>query len=206
MHLHIYDELLHKKSFNGFNSGNYKRRYNDEGKTRIFVGSVLRCSFMSFHVCIKLCRAASVFRRYGIRLVYVKRLSCKNNIIKINILPGKKVDFFSVFKVKNFIVFVIISALVEIAGTSIAFWIPSYVSDRLRLGVNLSNTIFSVISMIKFVCPFLCLVILRLFKDNMMRLMRVLFLYGENRLERSCVHVERIYAFRLCRYGLPGDK
>lgn len=64
----------------------------------------------------------------------------------------------------------------EIAGTLIAFWIPSYVSDRLRLGVNLSNTIFSVISMIKFVCPFLCLVILRLFKDNMMRLMRVLFL------------------------------
>ena len=99
----------------------------------------------------------------------------KNNIIRINILPGEKVDFLSVFKVKNFIVFIIISALVEIAGTSIAFWIPSYVSDRLKLSVNLSNTIFSVISMIKFVCPFLCLIILRLFKDNMMRLMRVLF-------------------------------
>ena len=70
----------------------------------------------------------------------------------------------------------IISAIVEVAGTSISFWIPSYVSERLKLSVNLSNMVFCAISMIKFICPFLCLVILKLFKDNMMRLMRVLFL------------------------------
>lgn len=100
----------------------------------------------------------------------------KNKVIAINISQGKKVDFLSVFKIKNFVIFVIISAIVEVAGTSIAFWIPSYTSERLRLSVNLSNMVFCAISMIKFICPFLCLAILKLFKDNMMRLIRVLFL------------------------------
>lgn len=100
----------------------------------------------------------------------------KSKVIIINISQEEGVDFLSVFRIKNFAVFVIISAIVEVAGTSISFWIPSYVSERLKLSVNLSNMAFCAISMIKFICPFLCLVILKLFKDNMMRLMRVLFL------------------------------
>ena len=100
----------------------------------------------------------------------------KSKVIIINISQGEGIDFLSVFRIKNFAVFVIISAIVEVAGTSISFWIPSYVSERLKLSVNLSNMVFCAISMIKFICPFLCLVILKLFKDNMMCLMRVLFL------------------------------
>lgn len=87
----------------------------------------------------------------------------------------KNGSFLSVFKLKNFVVYMLIGMVIEIAGTAVAFWLPTYISEYLKFPANVSGIIYSVISLIKSIGPFVCLILFKKFKENDMKMMRVMF-------------------------------
>lgn len=98
------------------------------------------------------------------------------------IVPIKKVkeksntSFWQIFKLENFMVYLFIGMVIEISGTAISFWLPTYISEYLGFASNVSGVVYSVISLIKSIGPFLSLIIFSAFKKNDMRMMRVMFL------------------------------
>lgn len=86
-----------------------------------------------------------------------------------------KTGFLQIFKLENFVVFLLIGMVIEIAGTAVSFWLPTYISEYLGFASNVSGVVYSVISLIKSVGPFLSLIFYRMFKKNDMIAMRVMF-------------------------------
>ncbi|MBQ6825730.1 MAG: MFS transporter [Clostridia bacterium] len=81
---------------------------------------------------------------------------------KENIFKGLKNLFF----IPNFVFFLLVAAIVEIATSSITFWIPTYMTEYLELSQKMSAGVFSVISLLNLVAPFVCIFIYhRFFKD-----------------------------------------
>lgn len=98
-------------------------------------------------------------------------------------LPAKKQkisvkDILSVFTIDGFLFYLFVALIVEIAATSILFWIPTYMTDYLKFSVGTSGVIFSSVSCINAVCPFACLGLLSLFKDDDVHLVRTMFLFA----------------------------
>ena len=111
--------------------------------TAIFALVLVICSFFYF----------SVLERKGI----ITFKSKKENIFK-----GLKNLFF----IPNFVFFLLVAAIVEIATSSITFWIPTYMTEYLELSQKMSAGVFSVISLLNLVAPFVCIFIYhRFFKD-----------------------------------------
>lgn len=104
----------------------------------------------------------TVLERKGI--ITYKMSACKS-----------KTDILDIFKIDNFITYMIIGMIVEISASSISFWIPAYMSERLMLSNQVSNMVFSAISLTKSISPFICLFILKLFGDNDIKMMRMMF-------------------------------
>lgn len=73
---------------------------------------------------------------------------------------------FGVFKVEKFGFYLIIAALVEIAGFSISFWLPTYFTNALGFDKDTANLIFSTVSILRSLMPFATLAIFRLFKER----------------------------------------
>lgn len=89
---------------------------------------------------------------------------------------GRYYDGFrSVFKLPNFCVYVVISAVLEVSGTAITFWLPTYVNEYLGFASNVSGIIFSIISLINSFGTFLCLILFKKFGENDMLMLRVMF-------------------------------
>ncbi len=103
------------------------------------------------------------------------RFEKKGYIRQNELKQSKKFALFDVFKLKNFLFFMSIAAITEICNTSIAFWIPTYLTEHLKINASASTLIFSAMSLLKAVCPFLCLAILRLFKNNDVKMVRTLY-------------------------------
>lgn len=51
-----------------------------------------------------------------------------------------------VFKLNDFIVFAFISAVGEIIGTAVNFWIPTYMTEYLNMPSKTVNSLFSIIA------------------------------------------------------------
>lgn len=83
---------------------------------------------------------------------------------------------FSVFKIEKFIFFMVIAALVEIGTASISFWIPTFLTDNLKFSLGTANAIFTVISVMRSVMPFVSLAVFRAIKEKDVALMRVSFI------------------------------
>lgn len=103
----------------------------------------------------------------------------RRGTIALSCAPGERVslrELFSVFTLPGFLPFLLISATVEIGGTAIEFWIPTYFNQNLGIGEELSGLLFSVIALLKALCPILCIPLLKPFRDRDDRLMRLCFL------------------------------
>lgn len=83
--------------------------------------------------------------------------------------------FFSVFKIEKFGFYMVIACIVEIAGASVSFWIPTYLTDGLSFEKDTANFIFSGISTCRSFMPFLSLAIFRAIKEKDIPMMRVGF-------------------------------
>lgn len=89
--------------------------------------------------------------------VIISRLE-KNGEIKFT--PQKThgiKDMLSVFRLENFVFYMFISSLSEIASSSITFWIPTYTAERLGFSEEAASTIYSIISFSVLFAPFITL-------------------------------------------------
>lgn len=87
-----------------------------------------------------------------------------------------KIDVLGVFKIEKFPIFLIIGMVIEISATSINFWIPTYISEHLGFASNVSGVLFSVISFAKAFCLLFCIPVFKLFRENDVKLVRVMFI------------------------------
>lgn len=83
-----------------------------------------------------------------------------------------------VFKLDRFIFFMFIGGLVEISASSIGFWIPTFFTDRLGYSKETANMLFSAITLVKALAPFITLAVLKLFRDDELKMINFSFLTG----------------------------
>ncbi len=81
----------------------------------------------------------------------------------------------SVFKLEDFFFYMFISALGEIAGSSITFWIPTYTTEHLGFSGDAASTIYSVVSLTTLFTPFITLVIYEKLIRNGVKLALVMY-------------------------------
>ncbi len=84
--------------------------------------------------------------------------------------------YLQLFRLNNFVFYLIAGGVVEIAGSAITFWIPTYLSEALEFDLIASNVIYSVISVISALAPFITLFLFKLLKERDIAMMRVGFL------------------------------
>ena len=72
-------------------------------------------------------------------------------------------EMLAVFKINRFPFFLTIACLVEIAGMSISFWIPTFLNEYINLPASESNLVFSFISLVRALIPFATLALFKLF-------------------------------------------
>lgn len=68
-------------------------------------------------------------------------------------------SFFEVFKLENFIFFMTMSAISEVANTAITFWIPTYTTEFLNFSQKSASIIYSIISFSTLLAPVIALLI-----------------------------------------------
>ena len=87
---------------------------------------------------------------------------------------GRK-NIFSVFKLENFVFYMIAGAIVEIASASINFWLPTYLVERLGFNQDVAGGIFSGMALLRSFMPFVALIILKWFRDNDIKMVKYSF-------------------------------
>lgn len=86
-----------------------------------------------------------------------------------------KLGLLSLFKLHNFVPYLLVGMVVEIAAASINFWLPTYFNQYLAISEDTANMIFSAISLMRACCPFLCLFIFNLLKEQDVLITRASF-------------------------------
>jgi len=81
----------------------------------------------------------------------------------------------SVFKIEKFVFYMVIAGIVEIGAASISFWIPTFLTEHLGFEKNTANIIFTTISVIRSLMPFVSLAIFRATHEKDIAMMRVSF-------------------------------
>lgn len=81
----------------------------------------------------------------------------------------------SVFKIEKFAFYMVIACLIEIGGASISFWIPTFLTENLLFQKNTANIIFTAISTVRSLMPFVALAIFRATREKDIAMMRVTF-------------------------------
>ncbi len=106
----------------------------------------------------------------------------KKQIIKYNIDISKKekksLGVFSIFKLESFFAYLFIGIVVETMATSVSFWTPTYLKECLGFSTGTASLVFSVMSLLKSFCPFLCLLLLPLFKHADMKLVFSMYIFS----------------------------
>ncbi len=92
--------------------------------------------------------------------------------------PKKRGGIIGLFKLDNFVLYMIVGMICEIGGTTISFWIPTYLTERLGFEAEISGIFYSVITLIKAFTPFIALFILKLMKNNDIKMMRLSFAFA----------------------------
>lgn len=80
------------------------------------------------------------------------------------------------FKLENFFVYMLVGMVCEIAGSSISFWIPTYLTERLGYSAEISGILYTVITLIKAFTPFIAIFVLKAMKNKDIKMMRYAFL------------------------------
>lgn len=81
----------------------------------------------------------------------------------------------NVFKLEDFIFYMLISSIGEIAGSSITFWIPTYTTENLGFSNDAASTIYSVVSFSTLFTPFITLLIYEKLIRNGIKLALVMY-------------------------------
>ena len=84
-------------------------------------------------------------------------------------------SLFAIFKIDKFVFYMVIAALAEMGGVSISFWIPTFLTENLLFSKDAANMIFTFISVMRSVVPFLTLIVFRLIKEKDIALLRAFF-------------------------------
>ncbi len=95
----------------------------------------------------------------------VIRLLEKRKLI-ITKYNGGKQNILAVFKINNFIFYMVVGMIVEIAGTSINFWIPTYLTEHLGINADAANMIFVLKSVLQAAAPFIAIAIYNRVKNG----------------------------------------
>lgn len=82
----------------------------------------------------------------------------------------------NVFKLEDFIFYMLISSIGEIAGSSITFWIPTYTTEHLGFSNDAASTIYSVVSFSTLFTPFITLLIYEKLIRNGIKLALVMYI------------------------------
>lgn len=85
------------------------------------------------------------------------------------------VGILNVFKLEDFIFYMLISSIGEIAGSSITFWIPTYTTEHLGFSNDAASTIYSVVSFSTLFTPFITLLIYEKLIRNGIKLALVMY-------------------------------
>ena len=88
---------------------------------------------------------------------------------------GRLSGILAVFLIPRFFGFLFIGVIAEIVGTSVAFWVPTYLNQALSFSEKTAGLIFSGMSVFRSLAPILCIFLYHLFGDNDVKLMRVMF-------------------------------
>ena len=81
----------------------------------------------------------------------------------------------NVFKLEDFIFYMFISSIGEIAGSSITFWIPTYTTEHLGFSNDAASTIYSIVSFSTLFTPFITLLIYEKLIRNGIKLALVMY-------------------------------
>lgn len=109
-------------------------------------------------------------------VLYIHLLEKRGAVIFVSVAQKGLAGFLGVFKLNNFFIYLFISAMGEIVGTSINFWIPTYLSEHLALSENLAYSVYSAIAISGLFAPFITLVIYRKFIKNGVKLGGIMYL------------------------------
>ena len=75
-------------------------------------------------------------------------------------------DYLQIFKLDRFVFYMFVGVIVEITGSAITFWIPTYLSDALCLDNVVTNVLYSVITVVTCIAPFFALFVFKLIKEK----------------------------------------
>ena len=87
-------------------------------------------------------------------------------------------NIFKVFTLKHFVFYVFVGALAEISAASVNFWIPTYFTEQLCITENASKIIYSAMSFIKSITPFITLILFNVFKEKDIKMIRFSFVFS----------------------------
>ena len=100
----------------------------------------------------------------------------KNETITFRPIKTKSISsILEVFRIENFIFYMVVASLVEISAASISFWIPTYLTTHLGFNTTVANLVFSVSSVCRSFMPFLALMIFNATGERALPLMRAGF-------------------------------
>ena len=94
-------------------------------------------------------------------IVYIYLSFCSGRgeiVFNKNTSSGFK-GIFEIFKLDDFVFYMAINGISQIAGTSITFWIPTYLSEHLKLNSETSSMVYSLTTFSTLFAPLLALII-----------------------------------------------
>ena len=75
-------------------------------------------------------------------------------------------ELLGVFKIEKISFYLIIASLQEAWGTSMIFWTPTFLNEYIALDENMSNFVFSFMSLVSAIIPFVALAVYKLSKER----------------------------------------
>ena len=100
----------------------------------------------------------------------------KRQLITFRPIKTKSISsILDAFRIENFGYYLVVACLVEISGAAISFWIPTYLSTYLGFDSEVSNLIYSAISICRSCMPFISLIIFNATGERTLPLMRIGF-------------------------------
>ncbi len=87
----------------------------------------------------------------------------------------EKGGILALFRLHNFVPYMVVGMVVEIAAASISFWMPTFFHQYLKVSEDTANMMFSAISLIRAICPFLCLYLFQLFQERDVLIVQIAF-------------------------------
>ncbi len=82
----------------------------------------------------------------------------------------------AVFRIEKFVFYMVIGGIVEIAGASISFWIPTYMTEYMGFASEIAAVIYSGISFIRSFTPFIALCLYKRMENDDIKMIRATFL------------------------------